>query len=346
MNAEIAERLDVAKYAWASDRRITLPASKASLAWYNVFLATGQDPDRPKLYRTLCIEFYPHGVQFVATDGALLLRTWVDDGSWGDDAERLVREPMRTVTVSDRSKFGIGFIRTVMGMAKAADEAGDMLELSLTRDESGPQMDLDESMSTWRLTLRCCGQRMDLQLHDEPYPDWRGLDLGVEDIERVEGMTLAPWVFRTLGKVKHISGFDLSFGGEERAIRVVTRGQSRLRGLVMPMRRQRERKAPQPPDSAQGEMEDFEPEDEPESPVLPDDPVQLGRLDADAAAAEGSSSDAAAAAEATERAPETEGEGEGEGVSASPSGSQDATDLRQRFREGRKGGRKKGSRKA
>lgn len=245
--------------------RVSLKTSDLALAWVNVFHATGQSEDRPRLYRTIALEFFPHGVQLVATDGHLLLRTFVSDGSWGEHVgydrwPDLLSRPIRAVTVMDREGFGIGFMKTVLKTAQQQDDAGEMLELSLTRHVDADQPDLGEDLSAWRLTIRSCGQRFDLKLHDEAYPNWRALNIGTSWAERVDGMTLAPWVFRTLGKLKGPTAFELDFQGDDRAIFLSTRGVH-IKGLVMPMRRAKEKARKPAPDAEQGDIEDEVPND-------------------------------------------------------------------------------------
>src|SRR5689334_16300941 len=62
--------------------QIRVPAREAAIAWLNAFLATSGDSERPLLYRTISVEvfeFYPKGVQFIATNGHILFRAWVPE---------------------------------------------------------------------------------------------------------------------------------------------------------------------------------------------------------------------------------------------------------------------------
>jgi len=90
---------------------------------------------------------------------------------------------------------------------------------------------------TERLTLRACGQRIDLRLYEGTYPDWRHLRLGMEDIERVDGLTVATRLFGMVSKIKGASSVDMDFFGESRHVAIVAKGDNELRGLLMPMRR-------------------------------------------------------------------------------------------------------------
>jgi hypothetical protein len=72
---------------------LTADAGIATVAWLNAFLATSQDDSRPVLYRTLSVEFYPTGAQFIATDGTVMFRAWAPAANaivqdWpGDDVQ-------------------------------------------------------------------------------------------------------------------------------------------------------------------------------------------------------------------------------------------------------------------
>ena len=48
---------------------IELTARETAIAWLNAFFACSQDDERPTLYRTVSIELFRTGVQFVSTNG-------------------------------------------------------------------------------------------------------------------------------------------------------------------------------------------------------------------------------------------------------------------------------------
>lgn len=219
---------------------VTVNASAAATAWLNAFLATGDDVNRPVLYRTLAVELFDDGVQFIATDATMIFRTWVPaqdtDAEWPSNR----RPPRRAVVVLDGDHFALAFIRATLAASKMLESA----ELSLTV-ESAPEQagtpPLGSSFSEEVLTLRAFGQQLHCRLYDDKFVNWRGLKLGDDHAERVDGMTLAAWMFATVGKLRAISEIECTFTGENR--RITLRGDRSFRGLLMPMLRP-PRKAP------------------------------------------------------------------------------------------------------
>ena len=223
---------------------VAVNASAAALAWLNAFLATSQDDDRPALYRTLSVEFFDAGVQFIATDGTVLFRTFVPavrderPGEWPPIDE----EPNDTVVVSDVEQFGLGFIRALQRVANEEENAYQTIVMTVEPVDS-LNLSLGDSFAPHRLTLRSFGQRIDLQLRDETYPDWRRLRFGLSDAERVEGMTLSPRILGLIGKLKGVHSADLEFHGQERYIAFTATGaESEVRGMLAPMKRQKQSK--------------------------------------------------------------------------------------------------------
>lgn len=226
-----------------SPMTLAVDASAAALAWSNAFLAAGQDEDRPLLYRTLAVEFFSDGVQFIATDGTMLFRTWVS--AWGEDAPWAqdddwsgARTPLQRIVVMDRDRFALGFIKTLQAATKEL-----VVTLTLAIEEApergeGEQA-LGDEFSSMVLTLRALGQQLHCRLYESDYPNWRALDFGVPASERVEGMALSSHVLSTLGKIKTFGGLNLDFTGENRRINVTSWLGDTIRGVVMPMQRQK-----------------------------------------------------------------------------------------------------------
>jgi hypothetical protein len=216
---------------------IKVPARETAQAWLNAFLASSKDEDRPLLRRTLSLEVFEHGVQFIATNGHILLRTWVpkdltEDRVWPADR----RKPVRQLTIMDPDGFGAGFLKTLASKATAEDHV--IITSSAADEEAAPSF--GQEFQSERITLRACGQRIDLMVRDEPYPDWRKLKLGLDDLVLVEGMKVQAKYLALIGKLKDISaGVDMTFSGEDRAILIRADGieGTGVRGLLMPMRR-------------------------------------------------------------------------------------------------------------
>ncbi len=225
-------------------------------AWLNAAIASGQDADRGALYRTLRIEFFEAGIQFIGCDGTMIFRTWASYSDAGDlpapqpPADKL---PKDSVTVLDIEKFAVGFMRTLL--AATAGENTRMMDLEVSIDPAEEeQAALSEEIEEYVLTLHALGQRLSCKLYEGQFPNWRGLELGLDSAELVDGMTLAPRMFAAIGKLKGVAGVDLEFRGRDRAIDWRSMHLSApCRGLLMPMRKPTDRaKSPKEND---GQME-------------------------------------------------------------------------------------------
>lgn len=218
-------------------------AADAATAWLNAFLATGNDEERPLLHHTLSVEFFRDGVQLIATNGHMLLRTWVPAVRTADDSvvapwPGIDEAPERAVVVMDVDAFALGFMRTLLAATKEEEHRHEVLSVAVapTPLSDDVPMLLGDVFASDRLTLLACGQRLDCRLMEDTYPNWRKLDFGVP-VERVEGMTISPKYLGIIGKLKGVSRVDLDFRGTARSIDVIGRGETEVRGLLMPMRR-------------------------------------------------------------------------------------------------------------
>jgi len=239
---------------------ITINAQAAAIAWLNAFSASGRNEERPALNRTLSIEVYQglgrSGVQFIGCDGTALFRTWVpaDDGAEWPDTLR----PNRSLVVMDVEGFGLAFVKALLAVTAAEGFDNEQLTLTVDADRVEEEPALGEEFQRNVLTLEACGQRIDLKLYDGKYPNWRGLDLGLDDSERVEGLAIAGRLLRKLGGLKGAPRVEFDFAGQEKAIRFrAFGGDGEVLGLVMPMRRE---------DKADPKAEDEE--DEKVSPLV------------------------------------------------------------------------------
>lgn len=213
---------------------VTADAGIATVAWLNAFLATSQEESRTVLYRTLSVEFYPTGAQFIAVDGTVLFRTWVPASNaivanWPADNEK----PDVSVVVMDADKFASTFMNT---LRTACSEFPTELTITVDQEESD-QPSLDESLVPNVLTLSALGQHLHCRLLDQPFPNWRQFRFGIDPAELVEGMRLAKRLFATVGKLRGVSGVDMTFHGESNRIEIIASGTSEVRGMLMPMRR-------------------------------------------------------------------------------------------------------------
>jgi len=225
--------------AVATDRKVR--AGDGAQAWLNAAIACSQDDARRQLYRTVSIEFFKRGVQFIGCDGHVLFRTWApyaDNGDLPAPHPEAEERPRDAVVVADIDKFALGFMKTLLA---ALDDDGPPADLTMSV-EAADQPDeppLGAELGKDVLILQALGQRLTCQLFEGPYVDWRKLQFGLDKAELVDGMTLAPKIFAAVGKLKGVNGIECSFHGEERAIEIRTpdNGSLSVRGLLMPMRR-------------------------------------------------------------------------------------------------------------
>lgn len=228
-------------------------ANATTLAWLNAAIACSQDESRHAIYRTISVEFFPAGVQFVATDGHMLFRSWVRYGDIGDLPGRMpdwYERPEDHVVVMDTEKFALGFMRT-LNAAVGEDDA----EMTMSVDLAEGEPALGEEVSEYVLTLQALGQRLSCKLYDGAFPDWRGLNLGIDPAERLDGLTLAPKLFAAVGKIKGARGVALTFRGEEKAIEFDCGEILNVRGMLMPMRREKEERPKHRPESGEEQLE-------------------------------------------------------------------------------------------
>ena len=222
--------------------QITVPARAAAIAWLNAFSAASTDPERPALYRTLSLEFFEGGIHFAGCDGTVLFRTWVpkvadgetEEAPWPHNSEA----PDRTVVVMDLDGFGSGYMKTLLRVTGEEAHEHEELTMSTATHDEDATIALGTEFMTERLILRACGQRIDLMLYQGLYPDWRMLRLGMEAVERVDSLTIATRLFALVGKLKAVSAVNLEFYGDAKHVAFVARGESEVRGLMMPMRKQ------------------------------------------------------------------------------------------------------------
>jgi hypothetical protein len=217
--------------------QITVDAHAASIAWQNAALSMGDAKEKPILFKNISLEFYEgRGIQFIATDGTILLRTWVP----AHDSRKLdwpVRRPDRSVVVMDRDGFALGFMKTLQRAAK--EDTYEPLVVAIEAKDEDGQQPLSKEFAPYVLRLTACGQQLTLPLMQEEYPDWRQLNLGIAPDERIEGLTIAPRMFATLGKIKTASKIDVQFLGEQKqiAVRAFDGAMPVVEGILMPMQR-------------------------------------------------------------------------------------------------------------
>lgn len=216
------------------DVQVQVPARAAATAWLNAFLAASDDEDRRILYKTLSVEFFDTGVQFIGCDGTALFRCWVPTVE-GKPWPELEEVPDRAIVAMDVDGFAKAFMSGVV--RATAEREHEVMLISTAPNDNEATLPLGAEFMSERLTLRAVGQRIDLPIMEGvDYPGWRHLNLGVEPSERVEGLRMQTRLLGLLGKLKNISAVELEFHGENRRVEFSAPWDN-VRGMLMPMRR-------------------------------------------------------------------------------------------------------------
>lgn len=220
---------------------IVVPARNAATGWVNSFLASGTDEDRPVLCQTLSLEWYDQGLHIVGSDGTALFRSWVPcepETKWPPHRY----EPERQVIVMDTEGFGLAFMRSLLRVTNDEAHAHEELTVTTAPADEGATLSLGAAFTNERLILRACGQRIDLRLREDKYPNWRGLQLGIDDDDRVAGFVIASRLFAMVGKLKGVAAIDVKLHGDRKMIAFEADGDAPVRGLLAAM----EKRVPPP----------------------------------------------------------------------------------------------------
>lgn len=216
-----------------STATLTVPARAAALGWLNAFLAASTEEDRPVLYRTLSVEWFDDGLQFIATNGHALFRAWVPV-QVGAPWPRMDTTPDCRAIVRDTDQFGLAFMRTLLAVTNG--DEGIAVECTVALEYADELPALGEDLSRKRLIITAAGQRLELNVYEAEYPNWRALRLGIDDVVRVDGLVIGPKMFQMVGKLKGVNRVALDFHGVTRAVAFEATGESDVRGFIMPMR--------------------------------------------------------------------------------------------------------------
>jgi len=219
-----------------SELAVTVPAREAAIAWLNAFLSTGDDDERPTLYKTLAIEFFESGVLFVACNGATLLRTWVPSVP-GAPWPTIDEDPDRKLVVRDADGFGAGFMKSVI-RATNDEQVPSELHLSLIPADEGATLVLGDAFMSERLSVRSSDMRIDLPLFEGKYFDWRSAEPTGGAWASVERIALDPEHLGTLGKLRNVGTMHFRYQGDHKAIALkgLAGPHTMVRGMLAPMR--------------------------------------------------------------------------------------------------------------
>lgn len=220
---------------------ITVDAATFARAWRSCALAYSKDTDRPVLDRTIAVELYPNGCRLIATDGTMLLHSWVGMA----EADNLLKppamrtKPKSTTVVHDPHGRGVSLAAHLINLTSG--ENAPILDIVLTvgiddEDEPGTLGGMDRIVCTLEVPDQ---ERLKLPVIEQPYPNWRNLIASFE-LKQVDGLFFNPELLERLGKLRKFHPdrpLSMRFGGSEGMAMVsIPRTQPPVAGAVMPVR--------------------------------------------------------------------------------------------------------------
>lgn len=217
----------------------TFDANTFARGWQSIALARSKDDARPALCG-LCVEFFPDGVQLVATDSYMLLRSFVPNiHGDGNDAPLLDEAPIATAVALDWHGRADSLMRHLIDVTSGKEAVPVELEVGVGPDPR--PTDEPALIERAYLTLEVAGQEIQtLMLYEGVYPTWRKViaEFAPQMTDQVSFMPeLVVARLGKLGKLHKDAALTWRFGGAiaPAAIEIVNAKPS-LSGLVMPVR--------------------------------------------------------------------------------------------------------------
>jgi hypothetical protein len=191
---------------------ITLPAEFVVPAWRNAALASGDDPTHPTLYRTVLVEWFSGGLQFVATDGHVLIVSWASDDRDDTDPAAPERDeaPLGSIVAIAADRLMVDFCKHRAAEVKAwrrdLDEGVDPEPVDVTfslgtinePDTAQQRLDIGDRRA---LIISADNERIALPLYEGDYPSWRSILTGYKPTPRAEVKATAG-VLARLGQLR------------------------------------------------------------------------------------------------------------------------------------------------
>lgn len=215
-------------------------AGQLATAWLNVAQATGDDDHRPIMYRTTLLEIHTEGVRLVATDGLLLLYSWVpyaSDDLANPPAERT--KPSEAHIVMDPDKRMLDLMKFMRREAKEAAKVDRSCHVDLSiqqADDPGGQQVIDSMLAPFVFRASTDRERLELPTFDSKYPDWRAVVKGAKP-EATATVKFSTDTFVRLGRLLDIGALTLEPSGAIGLVSLTGSEQSDhyLWGGVMPL---------------------------------------------------------------------------------------------------------------
>lgn len=216
--------------------------------WLSVALASNK-ADNAALDRTVYIEQHADGLRLVATDGYMLLRTWVPEVDDLAPEPAPDEAPIATAIAHDPHGRGRGFLAHIAKLTSDPDDDAIDVKVMLGVVEAlDPDRPTFEGMEAeWVVLEHADHERIRLESLAGVYPAWRSVTGGFR-AQSTDAVALHPDRLAALGKLGKLHrGAPIlwHFGGTERAALIeVAESDPHVEGLVMPVRWDLDRDAP------------------------------------------------------------------------------------------------------
>lgn len=214
-------------------------------AWLSASLASSNDPKDLLFYRTMQVEFHPHGVRMASCDRYMLLWAWAPALDMDKPAPDLEEPPLRSIVVRDvglRAKALVAYAKSLI-----EPELDEPVEVTFGMG--------DAEMSSYRGMQQLemdglAGEALELEVPDrekvrvglldaDTWPNWRSVFHGFVP-KRTMGVAIAPSRMRKLADLALLHGDEplvWRFGGSS-GVAMVEIGEPpvEVHGGVMPVR--------------------------------------------------------------------------------------------------------------
>lgn len=216
--------------------RATFSSYALAHAWLNAWVAVEHDDYRPVIDRALLVEAFPHGVQLIGMDGAVLLGTFApDERNDLRPPPSLDEAPTGRWVVMDHDKRAAGLMKHLMRTAKAAIKDGLLPEpvtVSVISAESPTTPTLGAELDRLDFIIEADRERLALPIYDGEPINWRRL-VAAHHPAPTDELFLTPWVLAKLGALRDFPGaVQLVTSGPNGALEIRSAAECYLFGLV------------------------------------------------------------------------------------------------------------------
>lgn len=212
---------------------VRLPTRELATAWTNVSLAsTTKKAAAGTAPGTVAVEVYgPSAVRLVASDGALLLTSWV--GAGAPDPGRNAK-PAEAFIAADGEGLAKGFMAHLLKATKVDDNQWREVTISV-KDAAMPDVPAFDGMAKQACILETDDHLVQLALVEIPLPSWRAAWPTLNRRAPVEQVAISPDYLTALGKLKDTaSAVRLTFHTAKGPAVILADGEPPVSGLVMP----------------------------------------------------------------------------------------------------------------